>query len=63
MEETDEAKLEIYVMPGSPLKWGYLPTVSHFNSLPGSSQTGDLILHKIVRHGLGEKDKNYMRLG
>jgi hypothetical protein len=44
MDETDEAKLEIHVMLGSPLGWGYLPTVSHFNSLPGSR-----VLHKLGR--------------
>jgi hypothetical protein len=48
MNEMDEDKLEIHVMLGSPLGWGYLPTVSHFNSLPVSSQTREAILRKIA---------------
>jgi hypothetical protein len=51
MDEMDEAKLEIHVMLGSPLGWGYLPTVSHFHSLPGSSQTREAIWRKISWQG------------
>jgi hypothetical protein len=61
MDETDEAELEIHVIPGFPLGWGYLPTVSHFNSLPGSSQTRETILRKIARHGFRHPAHNLER--
>jgi hypothetical protein len=51
VDETAVSENEIQVMPGSPLGWGYLPTVDIFNSLPGSSQTREAILRKIAGHG------------
>jgi hypothetical protein len=61
MDKTDEGKLEIHVMPGSSLGWEYLPTVSHFNSLPGSSQTREAILRKIAQHGFRRPAHNLER--
>ena len=54
-------KNEIHVMQGSPLGWGYLPTVDVFNSLPGSSQTREAILRKIYRHGFRHPAHNLER--
>ena len=35
---------QIEPMEGSPLGWGYLPTVEPLQAIPGTSQTWDAIL-------------------
>jgi hypothetical protein len=52
---------EIHVMPGSPLGWGYLPTVHTFDTLPGTSLTRDAVLRKIARHGFRRPTHNLER--
>jgi hypothetical protein len=60
-EETGSANSEIHVMAGSPLGWGYLPTIDNFNSLPGTSLTREAILQKIARHGFRHPTHNLKR--
>lgn len=57
----DDSQHEIHVMPGSPLGWGYLPTVDTFISLPGSSLTREAVLRKIRRHGFRRPTHNLER--
>ncbi len=47
-----EDEPEIHAMPGSPLGWGYLPTIENFHSFPGISHTQDTVLHKMTREVL-----------
>jgi hypothetical protein len=61
-EAEDEQDLtEIHLMPGSPLGWGYLPTVQNFQSLPGTSLTREAVLRKIARHGFRRPAHNLER--
>jgi hypothetical protein len=61
-EETNSANSEIHVMAGSPLGWGYLPTIDNFNLLPGTSLvTREAILQKIARHGFRRPTHNLER--
>jgi hypothetical protein len=43
---------EIHALAGSPLGWGYLPTVQDFSSLAGISHTHNTVVRKITREGL-----------
>jgi hypothetical protein len=51
-DNDNEVEPAIHEMIGSPLGWGYLPTVQDFRTLPGTSQTRDTVLRKIARKGL-----------
>ena len=65
LEQDDDNELEpvIHAMSGSPLGWGYLPTIQDFRTLPGTSQTRDTVLRKITREGLRRPDYNLARRG
>jgi hypothetical protein len=54
-------KPEIHFLSNSPLRWGYLPTVDDFNSLPGTILTRDAILCKIAWHGFRHPAHNLKR--
>jgi hypothetical protein len=60
-EDCPDDKPEIHVMVGSPLGWGYLPTIEDFNSLPGTLHTRDTVLRKITREGLRRPAHNLER--
>jgi hypothetical protein len=60
-EEGPMDEPEIHAMPGSPLGWGYLPTVEDFISLPGISHTRDAVLRKITREGFRRPAHNLER--
>jgi hypothetical protein len=45
-EDCPKDKPEIHVMAGSPLGWGYLPTIEDFNSSPGNLHTRETVLRK-----------------
>jgi hypothetical protein len=51
----------IHRLVGSPLGWGYLPTVEDFRTLPGTSLTRDTVLRKIIREGLRRPAHNLQR--
>jgi hypothetical protein len=59
--EEQQDLMEIHVMPGSPLGWGYLPNVHTFESLPGTSLTKEAVLRKIARHGFRRPAHNVER--
>ena len=48
----------ISVMTGSPLGWGYLPTVQDLQTIPGTSQTRDAIMRHIQRNGFSRPQRN-----
>lgn len=56
-----EAKLQIKAMPGSPLGWGYLPTVEPLVTIPGTSRTRDVILRHIAESGYRRPAHNVER--
>jgi hypothetical protein len=60
-QDSQDDEPEIHAMPGSPLGWGYLPTIGDFNSLPGISHTRDAVVRKIAREGLRRPAHNLER--
>lgn len=48
-------------MEGSPLGWGYLPTVEQLETIPGTSRTRDAILQHVAQNGLRRPAANVER--
>jgi hypothetical protein len=61
VSENEEELPTIHRLVGSPLGWGYLPTVEDFRKLPGTSLTRDAVLRKIEREGLRRPAHNLQR--
>lgn len=60
-EEDDDVDLQIVAMEGSPLGWGYLPTVEAFQPIPGTSTIRDAILRHVSRNGYRRPPENIQR--
>jgi hypothetical protein len=53
--------LEIKTMEGSPLGWGYLPTVEPLQTIPGTSMVRDAILRHVTRNAYRRPAHNLER--
>jgi hypothetical protein len=56
-----EDELKIRPMPGSPLNWGYLPTVEPLVPNPGSCRTHEVILQHVGECGYHHLSHNVER--
>jgi hypothetical protein len=60
-EEEEDDDFQIVTMEGSPLGWGYLPTVEPLQTIQGTSQVRDQILGHISRNGYRRPAENVER--
>lgn len=60
-DEEDDDDFQIVAMEGSPLGWGYLPTVEPLQAILGTSQIRDTILRHVSRNGYRRPAENIER--
>jgi hypothetical protein len=61
IDEDEWDDLEIETMEGSPLGWGYLPTVEPLHTIPGTSMVRDAIVRHVSRNGYRRPAHNVER--